>query len=130
MIRRFAAKWSDDDGVNAQAHKDYLDEFGGIFESALIRLINQDINSKKLPTIKGIPTSMLDEVFTEVLEHSHSSANKIGQFRGREEALQSIRDYVTGVSPTGKPLVVCGESGSGRTTLIAKAAQEVSCRFG
>ena len=124
---RFSVPWSNEEGVNADFHKDYLEEIGNTFESAMIRLIDHDISTRKLPEIRGVPADVLEEVVAEVLGQCHSALAKTSFFKGRKSLLQTINSYATlalGASSQ-KPLVVCGESGSGRTALLAKAAQQV-----
>lgn len=118
--------WCDNEGVDADFHKDYLQEIGNTFESALMRLIDHEVDSRQLPVVKGIPRQIIDDVLTEVLGQCHTASKKISFFKGRESLLQRIGTYSSEPSELQKPLIVCGESGSGRTALLAKAAQQVS----
>lgn len=42
---------------------------------------------------------------------------------GREVLVKRIQEYIT--SPTDQPMVVYGETGTGKTSLLAKAASHV-----
>lgn len=48
--------------------------------------------------------------------------------QGREDVLEQIHHYVTGNNQ--RPLVLFGESGCGKTSLMAKAASQVMLLFG
>ena len=122
---RFTVKWSEEEGVNSTDHQDYLKEFGGAFEEALKQLLDRAVSSYKLPAVKGIPAAVVNQVYAEVLEHCHSCKQKIVHFEGRKGPLKKIAQYVSSDESDAKPFVVCGASGSGRTSLMAKAAQQV-----
>lgn len=59
-------------------------------------------------------------IITEILQHLHACMNSVKVFYGREENLDHIENYILGESD--KPLVLYGEGGCGKTSLLAKAA--------
>ena len=68
----------------------------------------------------GPPNPLMEEVTRHALfcrDHTHS-------FQGRADILQAIRNYVTGPDPM-MPLVIYGESGVGKTSLMAKVVMEI-----
>ena len=68
----------------------------------------------------GPPNPLMEEVTRHALfcrDHTHS-------FQGRANILQAIRNYVTGPDPM-MPLVIYGESGVGKTSLMAKVVMEI-----
>ena len=68
----------------------------------------------------GPPNPLMEEVTRHALfcrDHTHS-------FQGRADILQAIHNYVTGPDPM-MPLVIYGESGVGKTSLMAKVVMEI-----
>ena len=68
----------------------------------------------------GPPNPLMEEVTRHALfcrDHTHS-------FQGRADILQAIHNYVTGPDPM-MPLVIYGESGVGKTSLMAKVIMEI-----
>ena len=68
----------------------------------------------------GPPNPLMEEVTRHALfcrDHTHS-------FHGRADILQAIHNYVTGPDPI-MPLVIYGESGVGKTSLMAKVVLEI-----
>jgi len=62
----------------------------------------------------------VDPLRSEEVAHKRFGAERLRHFRGRDELLGKIRDYIDGDSD--RPLVIHGRSGSGKTALMAKAA--------
>ena len=68
----------------------------------------------------GPPNPLMEEVTRHALfcrDHTHS-------FHGQADILQAIHNYVTGPDPI-MPLVIYGESGVGKTSLMAKVVLEI-----
>ena len=68
----------------------------------------------------GPPNPLMEEVTRHALfcrDHTHS-------FQGRADILQVIHNYVTGPDSV-MPLVIYGESGVGKTSLMAKVVMEI-----
>lgn len=77
-----------------------------------------------------------DETFSEILQHRTHVLGKCSLFVGRDDLLKKIMSYRT--KEAKGPFVVFGQSGCGKTALMAMAAQEakssepneiVICRF-
>ena len=67
----------------------------------------------------GPANPLMEEVTRHALfcrDHTHA-------FQGRADILQAIHNYVTGPNPL-MPLVIHGESGVGKTSLMAKVVME------
>ena len=62
-----------------------------------------------------------DRVFQEALQHRNHANEKASLFVGRENELGTITEYLR--SESTKPLVVHGQSGCGKTALMAVAAR-------
>ena len=68
----------------------------------------------------GPPNPLLEEVTRHALfcrDHTHS-------FQGRADIVRAITSYINGTDPT-TPLVIYGESGVGKTSLMAKIVIEL-----
>ncbi|XP_060585763.1 NACHT domain- and WD repeat-containing protein 1-like, partial [Ruditapes philippinarum] len=68
-----------------------------------------------------------DRVFQEALQHRTHANEKAGLFVGREHEIGMISDYLHSESLT--PLVVHGQSGCGKTALMAVAARKAKDVF-
>jgi tetratricopeptide (TPR) repeat protein/thioredoxin-related protein len=64
----------------------------------------------------------IDDLDNEMAAHEAFAANKAKLFIGRAGMLQRIGEYIAGDDKL--PLAICGVSGSGKTALLAKAAQQ------
>ena len=84
--------------------------------------------------VKELLTSRINEILQnlgppnplmeEVTRHALFCRDHIHSFQGRADILQAIRNYVTGPDPM-MPLVIYGESGVGKTSLMAKVVTEI-----
>ncbi|XP_045175580.2 NACHT domain- and WD repeat-containing protein 1-like isoform X2 [Mercenaria mercenaria] len=68
-----------------------------------------------------------DRVFQEALQHRSHASEKASLFVGRENEIRHIMDYMR--SSSTKPLVVHGQSGCGKTALMAVAARKAKDAF-
>ena len=108
--------WSDQ-GVhpdNAE-HKVYLDQLCKDFEDKTKKLINKAISSKEYKYFE-------DPVYQDILIQSLFAKQKSETFHGRKTALMLLHEYM--IKDTGRPLIVFGQTGCGKTSLMA----EVSCQ--
>ena len=65
-----------------------------------------------------------DELCHEVALHWRRAREAGFQFYGRDDILNAIKGYI--LSETDHPLVIYGQSGCGKTSLIAKAANDIN----
>jgi WD40 repeat protein len=65
----------------------------------------------------------VDSLDEEISAHRHFAAQRAHAFTGRAEPLAAIAEYIRSGSQS--PLVVYGESGCGKSALVAKAAEAV-----
>ena len=63
----------------------------------------------------------------EVIQHLMTCKTRAGVCRGREPIVRNIRRYVAGTS--NQLMVVHGESGSGKTSVMAKASSLIRSWF-
>ena len=114
-IFRFSTNWSDLDGINETDNESYLKEFCETFENAVWQLMERNIKKSQM--------SKENSLYAEVLEHSNQCVQKVERFYGRQEVLENIKMYI--MSTSIQPLVIYGESGAGKTSILAKTAVEV-----
>lgn len=66
-------------------------------------------------------------VYTEILQQLHAVNNFSQDFQGRTDIIERVRNYVQG--PSKQPLVLWGDGGSGKSSMLAKIASESSSWF-
>ncbi|KAL5015965.1 hypothetical protein ScPMuIL_005554 [Solemya velum] len=116
-ILQYSLDWSDggiDPDKNRQ-HRTYLTKVTSELEARLTSMIDDAIKEK-------ITAKVNDPLFLEVLQHTKFCQTKCESFHGRAETLKEIQDYMK--SDSGEALVVHGESGCGKTSILAMAAQQ------
>ncbi|XP_002741817.1 NACHT domain- and WD repeat-containing protein 1-like [Saccoglossus kowalevskii] len=104
--------------VDIPEHKQYLNQFLERFNDVIVELIDRAVEDDK-NNLSNHP------VYEEILQHLTFCDSKCQSFHGREDLLSCIKDYLGECvenSMKGFPLIVHGESGSGKTSVIAKAA--------
>ncbi|CAF1235202.1 unnamed protein product [Adineta steineri] len=118
-IVRYTVEWSDDDGLNKNVHAEYLKDFIETFYRRIVELIDNGVRKQN--------TFPANRVFTEILQNLHVVNNFSQDFQGRTDILERIRNYVQGSSK--QPLVLWGEGGCGKSSMLAKIASEYSTWF-
>uniref|UniRef100_K1PUT9 NACHT and WD repeat domain-containing protein 1 n=1 Tax=Magallana gigas TaxID=29159 RepID=K1PUT9_MAGGI len=102
---------------DCREHADYLEKITTDFQNQMIASIDESIkereNDKKLT---------LKPDHEEFMEHAVLVRKKCDGVRGRDHIVKKIKDYVLGDSM--EPLIVHGESGCGKTSIVALAARE------
>ena len=112
----FTTTWNDNEGINEKDHEEYLTEFCMAFEKSILDLIEKGVRKASMASVS--------KVYAEVLEHSHQCLQKVERFHARDDEMTHVKNYIFSTSI--KPLVVLGESGCGKTSLLAKVAFQVS----
>jgi len=127
VIRR-ELKWAER-GVdpNLPEHQAYLQDFLDTFYEIVTMMISRASRQeeKQLKAFLGNP------VLEEVLRHLSFCRARCESFHGREEVLQVIQGHLSGREGAGEvmeeepncPFVLFGESGCGKTSLMARAVQ-------
>lgn len=114
-IRRSTVEWAGREGMDIQAHENYLKEFCKDFYSSITAMV--DSAMRKYDKYR-------DESFSEILQHLYNGKIGAEMFFGRVEELLVARDYLQ--SKNNFPLIFYGENGCGKTSIMAKIATE--CR--
>ena len=120
-IFKFDVKWSKEAGISLETHADYLKEFGDLFFEQVKLLIDRNQEEKiVLDNLNKNDTELLQEV----LDHAYFCNKTAEKFQGRIDILNKVKNYI--LEENEFPLVIYGESGCGKTAIMAKVTSEVS----
>lgn len=109
---RYTVEWIGREGLDIETHEEYLNHFISHFYKNIVKLVDRAMRKED--------SSAQGQIVTEILQHLHACNNSVKVFYGREENLIHIEDYMRNDSE--KPLVLYGEGGCGKTSLLAKSA--------
>lgn len=70
----------------------------------------------------------IDSIDREINDHIAFGEDRAKFFTGRAAALEAIQNYLSDESV--RPLVIAGESGSGKSALLARAVEQSRARYG
>lgn len=113
---RYTVEWIGREGLDIETHEEYLNHFIAHFYKNIVKLVDRAMRKED--------SSAQGQIVTEILQHLHACNNSVKVFYGREENLDHIQRYMLGESD--KPLVLYGEGGCGKTSLLAKSASLVA----
>jgi len=99
-------------GIDVVKHKTYLRTFSNYYCQLMCESL--------LTAARRHAQLAADPLLEEVATHTSLALRKTQGFTGREPELEQILAYIRGASRL--PFIVCGNSGSGKTALMAKAA--------
>ncbi|KAH3887306.1 hypothetical protein DPMN_011322 [Dreissena polymorpha] len=113
-VLSYTVDWDPEKGINPEleSHRNYLKQMTEDFVSRM-----RDVISLAITRHRQID----DPLVEEVVEHAQFCQKKCDSFHGREDLRKYIGDYVAGMS--NEPLVLHGDSGSGKTSVLAMAAR-------
>ena len=117
-ISAYYIKWSKN-GINPSqdmSHDNYINNLCDDFYSVLTAMIQRAIDKKKSKE------SRKEDIFDEVFQHARFCQKKCESFYGRDVFLQDIENEVRNGS---KILIFHGESGCGKTSVMAKLASSI-----
>lgn len=118
-VIQYDISWTDNgvDPVSTREHKEYIENLCNRFYQTLCGMIQEGIEERNTLQIN-------DPVTKEVLDHASFCLRKCKSFYGREDFLGTIRDGL--VNSKGERVVVIhGQSGCGKTSILAKIAKDV-----
>ncbi len=118
--------WTDG-GVDTKIsdHQQYLSQFLDVFYKKMVSMIDDAVTKEK-------DVLITNPLHDEILQHLSFCKTKCDGFQGREDILDQVKSYIekqTGGNENGSPLIICGESGSGKTSILAKCASLVSSQW-
>lgn len=113
---KFNVLWHEQDGISLKSdeHKHYLNELTEHFYVNLTKMIRRAAKDQQ---------EFKSGLIGELLQHSHYAKHVSKTFHGRLDELDMIRAYVLSPAGSGRlPLFIYGVGGSGKTSIIARAA--------
>ncbi|CAH1380087.1 unnamed protein product [Tenebrio molitor] len=111
-MQKYTVEWIGREGLDNETHEDYLKHFITHFYKNIVKLVDRAMRKED--------SSAQGQIVTEILQHLHACNNSVKVFYGREESLEHIHQYMTNDSD--KLLILYGEGGCGKTSLLAKTA--------
>ncbi|CAF3624005.1 unnamed protein product [Rotaria sp. Silwood1] len=118
-IIRYTIPWTDDEGINKTFHAEYLENFIETFYTRLVELIDRGVGQQK--------SLASNRAYSEILQQLHVVNNFSQDFQGRTDVLERVRHYIQGSSK--QPLVLWGEGGCGKSSMLAKIVSESNSWF-
>lgn len=113
-IVRLKTTWGSKGGINSTHNSDYLNKMAQAFYERITWLIDENLASSDLHE---------NEQTREIRQSLIQRNNWSKLFFGRNDILGALQRYLIDSSKT-SPFVVYGESGTGKTALIAKCAND------
>ncbi|CAD6995895.1 unnamed protein product [Ceratitis capitata] len=115
-MQKYTVEWIGREGLDIETHEEYLNHFISHFYKNIVKLVDRAMRKED--------SSAQGQIVTEILQHLHACNNSVKVFYGREDNLEHIKRYMLGDSD--KPLVLYGEGGCGKTSMLAKSASLVA----
>ncbi|KAK3736404.1 hypothetical protein QZH41_017906 [Actinostola sp. cb2023] len=112
-IKQYEVKWSSN-GIDPQSspeHAQYIDDLCKTFYDTLTGMIDKAVGKRRAVEIK-------DNLVEEVTDHLSFCLKKCQAFHGRREFLEEMKNAL---KKDRRTVVICGESGCGKTSIMAKA---------
>ena len=126
-IVRYHVPWLSGGVTTEQSlHAEYLSNLGKDLVNGVTRLVQEaklDLDVVQLKSDKH------GSNFVEILTHLRQCTERVAIFRGYEEVLEQIRTYIED-DACRKPLVVHGDSGTGKSCLMAELVAMLPTWFG
>ncbi|XP_053968962.1 NACHT and WD repeat domain-containing protein 2 [Anastrepha ludens] len=118
-MQKYTVEWIGREGLDIETHEEYLNHFISHFYKNIVKLVDRAMRKED--------SSAQGQIVTEILQHLHACNNSVKVFYGREDNLEHIKRYMLGDSD--KPLVLYGEGGCGKTSMLAKSASLVASEW-
>ncbi|CAF0861282.1 unnamed protein product [Rotaria sordida] len=114
-IFKYKVHWSSN-GINGQDHSKYIEQFNNDFYTSIKEQIDHCVQSRY--------TIGSDSLQHEILEHAIQCKTHIRKFHGRIDVLSKLEKYIKN-NREHQPCVLYGDSGCGKTSVLAKTAIEI-----
>ncbi|XP_068157619.1 LOW QUALITY PROTEIN: NACHT and WD repeat domain-containing protein 2 [Drosophila tropicalis] len=118
-MQKYTVEWIGREGLDIETHEEYLNHFISHFYKNVVKLVDRAMRKED--------SSAQGQIVTEILQHLHACNNSVKIFYGREDSCERIKRYMLGDSD--KPLVLFGDGGCGKTSLLAKSASLVASEW-
>ena len=113
-IAHYKIDWKYPKGVDNNFHSDYLCELAERFYSDISNAV----------TMAAASSYILPSLHDEILHHLQTCKSLCARFHGMQVLLEKICSYLLHDTSL-KPLILVGQSGSGKSSIIAKAFEKV-----
>ncbi|CAD5120533.1 DgyrCDS9098 [Dimorphilus gyrociliatus] len=113
-VLEHTTQWSSPNGVDSKDHLEYLQKMSVQIHDKLRKMITYAATSNK---------SYDGELFAEVVKHWRTARARSSKFIGRQNILMDVRKYI--LKSSDEALVLYGEAGHGKTSLMTKIASSV-----
>ncbi|KAK9887312.1 hypothetical protein WA026_021621 [Henosepilachna vigintioctopunctata] len=110
--QKYTVEWIGREGLDTETHDEYLKHFISHFYKNIVKLVDRAMRKED--------SSAQGQIVTEILQHLHACNNSVKVFYGREDTLEKIHQYM--VDDSDSLLILYGEGGCGKTSLLAKSA--------
>ncbi|OXA41694.1 NACHT and WD repeat domain-containing protein 2 [Folsomia candida] len=111
-MQKYTVEWMGREGISSDTHEEYLSGFLAHFYKNITKLVDRAMR-KEDSSAQGV-------IVTEILQHLHACNGSVKVFYGREHSLELGKEYILG--PSDKPMILYGQGGCGKTSLLAKIA--------
>lgn len=117
-VFRFSVKWCPELGIDVRFHEAYLKSFCDIFFKRMLELIDQSQETSE--------AFEKNELMIEIIQHLNMRKSWCALFKGRDDVVSQIRKYIQASGQASQPFIIYGESGSGKTAVIAQCSRLTS----
>lgn len=108
-------EWTGKEGIDRDSHREYLESFCEHFYTQMVKLIDNGVASQEILSEEAI--------YTEVQQQANICNNILNFFKGREDKVNLVHQYLTNANE--QPFVLYGEGGCGKTSILAMAYSKV-----
>ncbi|CAB3365460.1 Hypothetical predicted protein [Cloeon dipterum] len=112
-LQRYTIEWIGREGLDPDTHSEYLQHFITHFYKNMVKLVDRAMRKED--------SSAQGQIVTEILQHMNACMSCVEVFYGREDTLERIRAHQQNPEAK-KPLVLYGEGGCGKTSMLSKSA--------
>lgn len=117
--KEFTVKWSEN-GIQEDTHGDYMKEVGYL----VYNFITQGVEEALSKAVK------LDSLTQEIISHGNLCHKRGSEFRGRADLMSDCLEQLQDITgPRSSPMVIHGESGSGKTSFMSALAARLTSRL-
>ncbi|KAL3864383.1 hypothetical protein ACJMK2_006070 [Sinanodonta woodiana] len=114
-ILSYTINWTENGvTIDEKEHREYLQKMNNDFVSKMTAMIKTAVEER---------AQKEDPLMDEVYRHIHFCQTKLYSFHGQEESIKTIVQYIDSAATL--PLVIYGQSGCGKTSIMAMGAKVI-----